>query len=47
MNENDGNNNQIEIEDKIIDDKIKDLNNEDKSKLIDLMDESIHILKEV
>lgn len=45
MNENDKN--KIEIEDKMIDDKIKDLNSEDKSKLLDLMDESIHILKEV
>lgn len=45
MNENDKN--EIEIEDKMIDDKIKDLNSEDKSKLLDLMDESIHILKEV
>lgn len=45
MNENDKN--EIEVEDKMIDDKIKDLNSEDKSKLLDLMDESIHILKEV
>lgn len=41
------NGNSQEIDNNNLKDEINELNIQDKSKLIDLMDESIHILKEV